>query len=357
MFNPLKFCIALILLFSLSINAQIYRGLREVMFLQIQPNARAEALGGGNAALTGSPFMSFYNPAVSSFSGAVTAEASHLEYPFLFDRGGSDKNYEAYGIGVNMEQFGAFSFNYLHLTFDPELIYYGDWVSIASAGIFMMNYSYPILRDFSVGVNANYYEENKLHDRGTGFKGWYYDLGLMKKFTIKQEISEQNLYLGLSFLNMLNSKVSAQMSTKIYSRFPSTMRLAAAYEFQPENKISDFRTFKALLTAEYRDLLNSRHRTQFQLGTEVTFLEMFVLRGGFYSEDLNNSWYSTTSSRLNQFTYGLGIGAPVKKLSGMNIPLNIKFDYTSLPFPEYYEDDYRHEYNCPIYTLNISYNI
>ncbi|HEX2963431.1 MAG TPA: hypothetical protein VHO43_16655 [Ignavibacteriales bacterium] len=356
MFNPVKFCIAIILISSLSINAQIYRGLSEVMFLMTQPNARAEALGGGNAALSGSPFMSFYNPAASSFSGAVTAEASHLEFPFLFGWGGDKKNYETYGIGVNMEQFGAFSFNYLQLTFDPNLVNHGDWISIASTGIFMMNYSYPVLRDFSVGVNANYYEENKTLDRGTGFKGWYYDLGLMKKFNMKYETSEQNLCLGLSFLNLLNSKVSQTLSTKIYGRFPSTMRLAASYEFQPVNKISDFRTIKALLTAEYRDLLNSRYRTQFQLGTEVTFLEMFVLRGGFHSEELNN-WYSTASSRLNQLTYGFGIAAPVKKLSGVNIPLNIKFDYTSLPFPEYYVDDPRHEYDCPIYTMSVSYSI
>lgn len=355
MLSRAKYCLAFLLLFSLDTHAQIYRGLSEVMFIMTQPNARAEALGRGNAALTGSPFMSTYNPAASSFSAAVTAEVSHLEYPFLFGWGGGNKNYETYGFGINMEQYGALSFNYLNLTFDPNLITYDNWISIASTDIFMMNYSYSILRNFSVGVNANYYQENKTHNQGPGFKGWYYDLGLMKKFNMNYESSEQNLYLGLSFLNLLNSKVSQTLKTKFYGWFPSTMRLAAAYEFQPVNKISGFRMVNALFTAEYRDLLNSRYRTQFQIGTELTLLEMIILRGGFYNEGLNPLFGNKTG--LSVLTYGFGITAPVKKLSGLDIPLNIKFDYTSLPFPEYYGNDYRHEFNCPVYTLNVSYGI
>ncbi|HEX2865403.1 MAG TPA: hypothetical protein VHO03_00095 [Ignavibacteriales bacterium] len=348
------------------LEAQTYQGLAGEMFLFSQPNARAEALGRGNAALTGSPFLDFYNPAASSFSAPVTLEFTRLDFfPAVkwIDR---TEDYDTYGIGANFGMFGAFSMNYMHFSGGEEFFNtdaanpegLGVWP--ISTEIYMINYSFQILKDFSAGVNANYFKETYKTSKSLEHKGWYFDLGVLKKYKIESSSSNQEVYLGLSLTNFANSKFPITVSSfgrTLTHYLPSALRLAAAYEFQPQNKMGNFGLFKGLFLAEYRDLVNSKYNTKFQLGTELTFLEIIKLRAGWFTEGLNDYGHHFNKSRLNELTYGFGIEAPVKKLTGLNLPMNIQFDYTSLPFPEYYNDDLRHNDNSPIYSFNISYGI
>lgn len=333
------------------LKAQIYGGFAQEMFLFSQPDARSEAMGRGNAVLYGNTFTNFYNPASSSFSRGINAQISHLEFTFPLGQRG---NYDTYGAGVNLDKYGSISFNYMHYVYGEEF-YYTDGNSPhiinkfkPETNIFMMNYSRNILNGFSAGVNINYFQ-----DKFGRFdvNGWTYDIGLLKKYSFESEKINNDLYFGLSLTNFTNTKISFPGTQ--YDYLPSIMRLAAGYELKPQGKAGDFQIFKTLLTTQYMDLLNANEYSQFQLGAEITLLEILKIRGGYFTIGLDGHGTSSNVTRINEATYGLGIELPLKKIA--NTPLNIRFDHTSLPFPTY-NKDYPGGKNCPVYTLSVSYD-
>ncbi|HEX2865662.1 MAG TPA: hypothetical protein VHO03_01400 [Ignavibacteriales bacterium] len=347
----------------INIEAQIYRGYAQEMFLFSQPDARSEAMGRGSAVLYGSPFTSFYNPASSSFLKGANAEVSHLEFTYPM---GQKSNYEVYGAGANLDRYGSISFNYLHYVFGEEFYYTGDFDPYVltkyqpSENIFMMNYSRNIIDGLSAGININYFQ-NKF-GANNEVSGWTFDAGLLKKYNFESEEIKHDIYLGLGLTNFTNAKISYPITNietlvplKQDDYLPSIMRLAAGYEFQPKSKAADFRLIKVLFTTEYMDLLNSSNNSQFQLGAEVTLLEILKLRGGYFTMGIEDYGDNRNVSRLNEATYGLGIELPIKKISNMAIPLNVRFDHTSLPFPTYNLDNPGGK-KCPVYTLSASYD-
>lgn len=344
--------------FSISLNAQVYKGDQQMLFLLNQPNARAEAMGKGNAALFGSPFMSFYNPAASSFSEDVTVEVSHLEFnvpwdytPVLsFPLHGTKSNYDTYGAGLNFGKYGAVSLHYLHYYFRTKFYNYSGILFTPSANILMLNYSYPVLKGLSAGINVRYQQDSIA---GTSSKGWMADFGLLKHLSIESATIRQNIYFGLSFSNIFNAKMTNKDRLNMDYYLPSIMRLAGAYELQPQNAYSGWKLFKGLFTAEYFDLMNSKFWTQFHFGAEITLMEMIKLRGGWFTQKIQTLNFND-KPEIDEFTYGFGLNLPVRRFSGL--PLNINFDHTSLPFPNYGQIQYVGK-DCPVYTLNVSYGI
>ncbi|MGE5679484.1 MAG: PorV/PorQ family protein [Bacillota bacterium] len=346
----------------INLEAQIYRGFAQEMFLFSQPDARSEAMGRGSAVLYGSPFTSFYNPASSSFSRGANAEVSHLEFTFPLDQ---KSNYDVYGAGANLDKYGSISLNYLHYVLGEVFYYTGESDPYIlekyqrSENIFMLNYSRNIIDGLSAGININYFQDKF----GTKeVSGWTFDMGLLKKYNFESEEINHDIYLGLGLTNFTNTKISfpvANIETLLPLKqddyLPSIMRLAAGYEFQPKSKAAGYQLIKVLFTTEYMDLLNSDYNSQFQLGAEITFLEILKLRGGYFTMGIEDYGYNRNVSRLNEATYGLGIELPVKKISNMAVPLTIKFDHTSLPFPTY-NLDHPGGKNCPVYTLSASYD-
>lgn len=345
----------------INLEAQIYQGFAQEMFLFSQPDARSEAMGRGSAVLYGSPFTSFYNPASSSFSKGANAEVSHLEFTFPMGQKG---NYDFYGAGANLGKYGSLSFNYLNYTYGEIFYYTGESGPNVlkkyqpSENIFMLNYSRNVIDGLSAGININYFQDKI----GVGeVSGWTFDVGLLKKYSFESEKINQDIYLGLGLTNFTNTEISysnANWKTLLPLQsdyLPSIMRLAAGYEFQPKSKVTGYQLIKVLFTTEYMDLLNSADNSQFQLGAELTLLEILKLRGGYFTMGIENYGVDRNVSRLNEATYGLGIELPVKKFSNMTVPLTIRFDHTSLPFPTY-NLDHPGGKNCPVYTFSASYD-
>ncbi|MGE5498338.1 MAG: hypothetical protein ACM3Q2_09720 [Syntrophothermus sp.] len=335
----------------ITLRAQTYLGYAQEMFLFSQPDARSEAMGRGSAVLYGSSFTNFYNPASSSFSRGINAEVSHLEFTFPIGLRG---NYDVYGAGVNLGKYGSIAFNYMHSVLDLVFLYTDEnSPDILSehkpeSNIFMLNYSRNIINGLSAGVNINCFQDKLGNNE---FNSWTYDFGLLKKFSFESEKINHGLYLGLSFTNFTNTKIS--ISRTQYDYLPSILRLAAGYELDPQSKIGDYQIFKALLTTQYMDLLNTDDYSHFQLGAEITLLEILKVRAGYFTMGLNNYGVVGDVKRLNETTYGLGIELPFRKIS--NVPLNIRFDHTSLPFPTY-NVEFPGGKNCPVYSLSMSYD-
>ncbi|MDP4176081.1 MAG: hypothetical protein Q8933_19030 [Bacteroidota bacterium] len=374
--KPLLKNISFLIILSFGLKAQIYNYGAEYMFFYTQPNARSEAMGKGNSAFTGSPFMSINNPASSFFLKGLNAELTHID--FNYPRFTSTCIYNAYGAGANLGKYGAFSFNYLHFVFGipvelPEgealdiklpvghaerealgiTLQRGPFPPLPFTNIYMMNYSYGLLENLAFGVNINFFEDANTEIYS---KGWLLDAGFMKKFAISSPTGQHNLFLALSFSNLTNTMLEDEWRGQWY--LPSVIQIGSVYEFEPKLRAFDFNIFKVLLSAEYYDLLNSSNYTQIRLGTELTILEMLKLRGGWYSENLNDYRDKSTYDieKINEFTFGFGFDINAAKVMKAEFPLTVMLGYTSFQSPLFYTKQ-ENRLNSPLYSIGLNYGL
>jgi hypothetical protein len=249
-----------------------------------------------------------------------------------------------------MGKYGSFCVGLLRSVWGKEIQIFtssGTTLKVTpAANIYMLNYSYQFIKGLSAGLNLNYYEEDfeVIHP-----KGFLLDAGMMKIF---QFSSDHKISFGLSVTNLLNKKVFEDPDIQVY--LPSIMRFGASYEYHPVRKVSDFNLLGVLVSAEYFDLLNSKLYTQFRFGSEVTLLEILKLRGGWYTEKINDHSFFN-NDRISQATYGLGLEIPFSRLFISNLPVKVSFDYTSLPAPDYGFNPGTDK-NSPVYSLSINYS-
>jgi hypothetical protein len=365
--------ISFLIILSFGLKAQIYDHDAEYMFFFTQPNARSEAMGKGNAAFTGSPFMSINNPASSYFLKGLNAELTHID--FNYPHFTSTCTYNAYGAGANLGKYGAISFNYLHFVFGipverPEgealdvnpsveraegasgiTLQRGPFPPRPFTNIYIMNYSYGLLENLAFGVNLNFFEDTNTEIYA---KGWLLDAGIMKKFAISSSTGQHNLFLALSFSNLTNTRLEDEWRGLWY--LPSVIQIGSVYEFEPNLREFDFNIIKILLSAGYYDLLNSSNYTQIRSGAELTILEMLKLRGGWYSEKLNDYRDKSTYDieKINEFTFGFGFDINVAKVMKVEFPLTVMIDYTSFQSPLFYTKQ-ETRLNSPLFSIGLNY--
>lgn len=399
------------------IQAQIYKSESMQMFLFNQPDAASEAMGRGNAAFTGSPFLSTINPASSMFREGVSAGISGLGLTFAYDVKAS---YNTYGAGVTLGQYGALSFNLMHFGWEFDVMSFsrnGQPLDTYKphTDIYSINYSHFLVDGLSAGINFNYYDNETgtvNFDKVTGAvkldeetgrlskTAWTVDAGLMNKLTVPSSYADHAVYTGLSFSNLFNSEINTQTDTQIGNQIlrgdfknwdeslfegegrsrtpvdlrpyylpgndvtgrylPSVMRFAAVYEIKPHAKTGDLDIIGAKVLLQYQDLLNSRYFTRYSFGAEMKLLDIVSLRYGWLSETREKvSFFRFVSKDYESATYGFGCDVPVKKLISNSLPLTLRFDYTSIAnrsdlLPMYYPE-LTEKVLTSVYTINILY--
>lgn len=348
------------------------------LFLWQQVNARTEAMGRGGAASFGSPYSAFLNPASSSFSEGINTEISHLEPLFYID----DKAiFNSYGISFNTKKYGAITLNALHFNSKRE---YSTVLPSSSldtpypirefftpaADYFMINYSYLLPSNLSIGININYL---KINGARLKFDSFLFDAGLMQKFSVNGVNGINNYYAGMSLTNIGVSKAEYSISDKYYRLYnislliPSIFRIGGAYEYLPMKKIGDFSLFKMLLSLNYKDVLNSKYNSAIQAGSEFTFLDILKIRAGYYYEEYDDNQPPVYIDKVSKFTYGFGVNIPIGLLYNSNYPIEIQFDYANPVNPQIQKENYiflfsntmydeymwNRDSGSTIYTLNI----
>ncbi|MHA1302021.1 MAG: hypothetical protein ACTSO9_21605 [Candidatus Helarchaeota archaeon] len=114
--------------------------------------------------------------------------------------------------------------------------------------------------------------------------------------------------------------------------------------------------FSILFTSEYQDLFNSKYRTGFRIGTEISLFEMFAFRLGYYRETLDDYGYSSNKDLLDDITFGFGFQLPLYTITEKKIPLNFKFDMTTLQQPSYTREFDNWE-NFKVYSFSVHWMI
>lgn len=303
-------------------------------FIQLQHkfNARSEAMGRGNAALTGETFYLLDNPASTSFMNGAGLSYTYLE-PNLISQSFVNMG----GLSYNTGKYGALGIiyqDYLYIKYDAIDIEDGSTEEIEiSYNSFIANYSYKFNDDFSAGINGFFYQQVFKGPNEALFPNeddeikesvFLLDLGLLKKFSIPTSLGSQNIYAGLSVSNVLNSTLKSE-GIELY--FPVMLRAAGSYEIIYNPVQEKLTPLQVTICAEYEDNLIDQHFTRVKFGGEVVIFDILKLRAGHFDEfrEFYREPFFPTGN-VSRLTYGFGLSLPLHKIS--NIPWELNVDYT-----------------------------
>jgi hypothetical protein len=312
------------------------------MFFGRPPNARAEAMGKAFASIDGDISTVFFNPAGTATIRGLEVNTSFASPYYLlpelkFNYFGLAYHFNKYltvGLSRNQNNYGMM---YLSSLENPELI--AD-SGIMTNNVYTLNISSQPFKNLFVGANVNYMVYGFINPIP---KTLFFDFGVIKKFHFQQNNNfQQSINIAANICNLNYAKMTFEEKSnstyvnKYSYSLPVITRYAANYQFVLKKHflVDTLNTLEFLAQAECNDLLNSDYLASYHFGVEVKLLEILSLRAGYYHQkvdDFGNPSYN--KDFISSFTYGFGIQLPFYKL--IKLPVNINFDYTSLPQPTY----------------------
>lgn len=123
---------------------------------------------------------------------------------------------------------------------------------------------------------------------------------------------------------------------------PVIARLAASYEAELRYHwlVDTLPSLRFTAHVQYDDDLTSRYSGAVRLGGELQVLGLLALRCGWYTLRVDDFGRPDTyHDRLAQFTYGAGVNMPLDVLTKGRWPLSVSIDYTSLPQVSFTTDE------------------
>ncbi len=332
-----KLITILVLVIPLLTFGQYEYGFLQESFFGRQPSARAEALGKGYSSIDGDLATIFYNPA-----GTATLQGAELNTSFSSPYYALKKaNYNFISAGYNINKYLTIAISRNQFTIGQKINLTDSVGNPIATGftptnsLYSLNISSQPIKNLFIGVNTNYLIWKPINESA---KSIYFDFGIIKKFEFGQKITTNHaINIGASITNLNFAKIKLDFNgNEFENNLPVITRYGVNYQFHLNKKwISDtLNTFRLLVQGDYQFLLNSDYNNGFHTGLELMFLEILSVRIGYYQESQYD--YDLPSANVNEIseiTYGLGLQIPLDKLT--KIPLNINFDYASLPQPSY----------------------
>ncbi len=348
----------LILVIPLLSFGQYEYGFLQELYFGRQPSARAEALGKGYSSIDGDLTTIFYNPA-----GTSTLKGAEINTSFASPCYSLEKaKYNFISAGYNINKYLTIGISRNHFTFGQEVNLSDSAGNPIVTGhtptnsINSLNISSQPIKNLLIGLNANYLIWKPIDESANSF---YFDFGVIKKFEFGQKLTTNHvLNLGVSITNLNFAKIKLDFNGNEFKKdLPVITRYGINYQFYLNKKwISDtLNTFRFLVQGDYQLLLNSDYNNGFHSGLELMFFEILSARIGYYQENqYDYDLPSANENEISAITYGFGLQVPLYKLT--MIPLNINFDYTSLPQPSYSKTQTDWD-NFSAYTLRINWII
>jgi len=312
-------------------------------------------LGRSCVSVDGDLTTSYFNPAGVATIKGLEIDGSYASPYYLLKKA----KYDFISVGYKIKDYLSIGLNRNHFSFG-EKIYYANpnGSSLGSYDAYESNYCLTIasqpVKNLFFGLNTNYFIWNPL-DKKSATVHW--DLGVIKKFQFLQKAtSGQSVNLGASIVNFNYGKITLDYNgSKSKNDLPVIARLGANYQFNLDKHllIDTLSTLKFLIQGEYQDVLNCKYESAIRTGGEIMLLEILSIRAGYYKEIEDNFGFpSDNYGQISGLTYGFGLQIPLYKLT--KIPLNINFDYTSLPQPNY-SSSYPRMENFTTYNLRLNW--
>jgi hypothetical protein len=335
-----KLFFILFLLAFQNLFSQVYHGGYENIFFDRFAEAKNEAIGKILSVGNDSYFILFANPAINTNGKEVSAYYTNSSHYYL----NNDFGFKYFGTTINIGDIGAFGFSMAN--YDWGKFYYMTSESPngkeynASEKLYTFSYANSIGTLINFGVEANLYVDSRRYDKTP--KETFFTVGLSKNIIVSDLKSAKDIFItGLQTINIFGQGMEYENGTvadggvlKSTDYFPSIIRIGVENEYSYfDNDIySNSYLYRVRASLEYEDLLNYKYRTTYKLGAEISLLNIFSLRCGYFSSSLQN--INNSRESLENFTYGAGLNLDFRELT-KKIPFAFAIDYVSLEQPSY----------------------
>ncbi len=309
----------LILFASPLLNAQDKRAQTSMKFLSVSPSARASAMSDAVTSVNMGAYSPFYNPAtlalvedkVSVTAGVVQwiADISHNSASIIYKPGNS--NIGVFGLNATSVDYGDIIATVRDNDPNNPLGYLDNGLVNPTAITIGLSYANAITDKFSVGANFKYaYEDLTSAPVNTDGNGGYitesYSAGVgVLDFGAFYKTGFKSLNFAFALRNFSQEVSFAEEEQELPLTFKIgiSMNVLDLADIDPETHS----LLVAIDTNRPRD-----YDEQIFIGTEYTFMNRFILRGGYgFPKD------------EEKLSFGFGVIQPLKKVN-----LSIDYSYT-----------------------------
>jgi hypothetical protein len=355
----MKQLIVILVLVIPSLSFGQYRsGFLHYTFFGRLPSARAESLGKGYSSIDGDMTSIFFNAAGTATIQGLEVNTSFASPYYLAKKARSN----FISIGYNINKYLSIGISRNNFTLGEEVSLIDTAGNIIDYGHIPVNSNYSLnsssqpIKNLLIGLNTNFFIWKQFDKSTTSI---YFDFGIIKKFQFGHKSTSHHVVnLGASITNLNFAKIKLiSYGNEFENDIPVITRYGASYQFYFNKKLicDTLNTFRLLFQGEYQLLLNSEYYSGFHTGVELMLLEILSFRVGYYIEKQDDfDRPSANKNEISSFTYGFGLQIPLYKLT--KIPLNINFDFTSLPQVSYIKTQNSWD-NFSTYTLRMNWII
>lgn len=306
-------------------------------------DARADAMGGADAAMPGDVRNMLQSPAA-----LVDVEGLECYYrsatPYLFfkkatfehlavayrisDRFAIGLRYDDDLLNWNKTSFGGLTFGdmidprrgFIYSPFDAQDRYRTLAGTVA----------YKVHGGFSVGASM---ENNDVS--GANIPLSYFSFGVRQGLTFHAGSGWKHGIIGsLSCTNASSASETRSVSGKEFmNSLPVIARAGASYSVElRKGWLADtLPSMRFTALAQYDNDLTATDNTAIRFGGELEVLGLIALRGGWFHQTIPSG--VQYESYQKEFTYGFGIILPVQAFTKGRVPISASIDYTALPQP------------------------
>jgi hypothetical protein len=354
--------------------------------LDVITNAESAAMGESFVANPKNNYSFFENPA------SLPLEASQAFYNYRdgFLLNSNTANYFAIGA-TTVLPYGRFGFSYNHFSTGP-LPYNNNGSDTTIDDInrtIIVSYANNVFKNFSVGVSIKFFNHTTPNSLGLVSEtesntSVLCDLGLLYSFPflVRSKRIDGDLTVGASIQNfgtdykernIIPSDLSPEYINIILPRY---LRVGFAFNFSFKAYGQNSSNVDFLLTGEYKNLMNPMgqrpiknqfteifdeldKRDYYGFGFEGTVWKLLSLRiGGYRIPEDSNQLFDRGKFYVR---YGAGIDLPLRR-AGIELPVNIKIDYTFIPANQITNYDYitgtanQVKPTLHVFSISVSYN-
>lgn len=306
-------------------------------------DARADALGGGDAAMPGdvrnmvqSPAalvdvdgLELYCRSATPYLFLTKATFQHLALAYrISDRFAIGLRYDDDRLNWSKATFGGLTFGdmidprrgFIYATTDAQDRYQ------TLAGTIAFN----VHGGFSVGASM----EN-INVSGASIPLSYFSFGIRQRVVLHEGNGwKHGLIASLSCTNASSASETRSIAGKEFTnRLPVITRVGASYAVELRRGwVADtLPSLRFTALAQYDDDITATDNTALRFGGELEVLGLIALRGGWFHLTIPSS--AQFEAYQQEFTYGFGIILPVQALTKGRIPISASIEYTALPQP------------------------
>lgn len=310
--------------------SQYHYGFLKEHFFARQQNARSEAMGRSYTAMHGDLQTVYANPAGLATLRGIELSGSVTPPTYYFTTG----NYHTLALGFGINRYVQIALS--QFQFNGGTSELPGFVAMPFSKRTTLTVSSQPFNNWHVGLNIHrlVFQHEWLPEANT----LYVDLGLQKRWKwAGKRLWSQEFVAGGSVSNASGSHLDLiQNNHSEPNDLPVIAKAAFMYKYGRNLGwgSDSLQTFAFLIHTEYQDILNGAYENALRAGTELTLLDMLMLRAGYYFETQYDYGYPQFNvSKLEGITYGLGVKLPLHQLTG--IPFSAQLDYCSLPQPSF----------------------